>query len=546
MKMIQKVFSKPQKIYSIGRVEEAPKVSLIDGRLYRRPVELANLQLDYFIQKVDKLTSRFRNNNTNPLRWLIPAMNKWEGKGTFPKFIFEELTLEKVSQLISDLGNSSSMGTDSIDARAFKYATSILAPPIKHIINVSLRTSTYANCWKLSKLVPLLKSKDLNKLSPSAYRPIAIMPALSKIVEKAAQTQLLNFFEKNKLLNDCTHAYRKGYSTTTTLLDITDKLYSAIDNKKISSIMTIDQSAAFDCVSHTILIDKLWIYNIDEKALSWLTSYLEYRTQFVTIGRARSRMGRVSIGVPQGSVLGPLLYSIYTNEMSEAVNDSACTDSTHQNSLRLFPTDCLRCGTITQYADDATYVVSSIDRIRNQQKLSENIENLRTFLETNELTINADKTNLVKVMIQQKRAKTRGNPPDLIVRNNVGQLETVSDRKYCRILGMNLQNNMTLNDHLETGKKSLLPSLRKNLGALKNLGKQIPQGSRNTMARGIILSRLSYLIGIWSGATEHLMKKAQIVQNSAVRWVTGCARKTRITTLLNKNWMELSTGNGYH
>ena len=175
----------------------SPQSFLIDGRLYRRPVELANLQLDYFIQKVDKLTSRFRNNNTNPLRWLIPAMNKWEGKGTFPKFIFEELTLEKVSQLISDLGNSSSMGTDSIDARALKDATSILAPPIKHIINVSLRTSTYANCWKLSKLVPLLKSKDLNKLSPSAYRPIAILPALSKIVEKAAQTQLLNYF-KNK------------------------------------------------------------------------------------------------------------------------------------------------------------------------------------------------------------------------------------------------------------------------------------------------------------------------------------------------------------
>ena len=187
----------------------------------------------------------------------------------------------------------------------------------------------------------------------------------------------------------------------------------------------------------------------------------------------------------------------------------------------------MRCGIITQYADDATYVVSNRDRTWNQQKLSENIENLIIYLETNELTINADKMNLVEVMIQQKRAKITGELPDLSVRNNDGQLETVSDRKYCRILGMNLQNNMTLNNHLETGKKSLLPSLRKNLGALKSLDKQIPQGSRNTMARGLILSRLSYLIGIWSGATEHLMKKAQIVQNSA-------ARKTRITTLLDK------------
>ena len=146
--------------------------------------------------------------------------------------------------------------------------------------------------------------------------------------------------------------------------------------------------------------------------------------------------------------------------------------------------------------------------------------------------MNADKTHIVEVMIQQKRAKTPGEPPDLHVMSNEMNQETVTDSKYCRILGMNLQYNMTMNAHLETGSKSLLPSLRRNLGALKSLGRKVPQKIINTMARGLLLGRLTYLIGIWGGATTNLIRKAQIVQNAAAKWVTGHQKKTRMSTLL--------------
>ena len=122
------------------------------------------------------------------------------------------------------------------------------------------------------------------------------------------------------------------------------------------SVMTIDQSAAFDCVSHKILLQKLKLYKLDDSAIMWLESYLKHRTQFVTVGRANSRMTGVSRGVPQGSVLGPLLYSIFTNEMSEVIVDSTCTNQSHQNTDRLFNNECNSCGSLTQYADDATYV----------------------------------------------------------------------------------------------------------------------------------------------------------------------------------------------
>ena len=104
------------------------------------------------------------------------------------------------------------------------------------MINVSLATSEFAQRWKLSKLLPLLKASELNKLFPSSYRPIAILPTVSKLIEKAAQIQLLKFLEDNHLLNDNSHAYRRGYSTTTALLEISEELYSAIDDKKISNL----------------------------------------------------------------------------------------------------------------------------------------------------------------------------------------------------------------------------------------------------------------------------------------------------------------------
>ena len=263
-------------------------------------------------------------------------MSNWSQCGKFEKFYFREVTLLETIELIGRLSNSTSFGTDQIDALALKVAVSHLASPIRHLINVSLKTGKYANKWKLAKLIPLLKSSELNQLLPSSYRPISILPTISKVVEKAAQIQLLEYMEKYKMLNESTHAYRNGRSTTTTLIELTEQLYTAIDANKIASIMTLDQSAAFDCVIHKVLLDKLEMYNISGDVLKWICSYLMYRTQFVEIGTSQSKMYAMERGVPQGSVLGPLLYSLYTNEMSVAIKNPNCKDKVHLNKDELF------------------------------------------------------------------------------------------------------------------------------------------------------------------------------------------------------------------
>ena len=125
---------------------------------------------------------------------------------------------------------------------------------------VQYSTGKFASRWKISKTIPLLKDKELSKLDPTSYRPIAVLLTLSKIIDKVAQVQLCNYLEETKQLNANCHSYRTGLSTTTTLFQLVDSLYEGAENRDISSIMTIDQSSAFDCVEHSVLLNKLKLY----------------------------------------------------------------------------------------------------------------------------------------------------------------------------------------------------------------------------------------------------------------------------------------------
>ena len=136
-----------------------------------------------------------------------------------------------------------------------------------------------------------------------------------------------------------------------------------------------------------------------------------------------------------------------------------------------------------------------------------------------------DKTKITECMIKQKRGRTPRSPPELAILNDNQEQETLRYSNHCWILGTNIQNNLTWLSHLETGKKALLPDLRKHLGALRQLGKKIPRDSWNTLARGLIVSRLTYLTSIWGGTTENQIGKAHIILNAAAKWVTGKTRK---------------------
>ena len=151
------------------------------------------------------------------------------------------------------------------------------------------------------------------------------------------------------------------------------------------------------------------------------------------------------------------------------------------------------------YADDATFRISNKFRRNNQRTLDQKILKIRKYLNENNLFINMDKTVIMECMIKQKRGRMTGEPPELKVINRQGHTEIIKDTQFCKILGASIQNNLTWHGHLELAKKAILPRIRQNLGLMRKLGKLIPYSCRNTLARGMILSKLTYLISVWGG-----------------------------------------------
>ena len=176
--------------------------------------------------------------------------------------------------------------------------------------------------------------------------------------------------------------------------------------------MTVDETSAFDCIVPEILLNKLKIYNFGEDEITWFKDILSFRTQYITIGGKNLSMRQINSGVPQGSVLGPVLYMLYMNELPETLmRPDNCQNVVHKDHINLFSSNCEHCGVTPNYADDATIVAVSNTRLDNQSRLDENLTRMQSFLNKNGLTMNKKKTTLVESMVCQKRTRLRGEPP---------------------------------------------------------------------------------------------------------------------------------------
>ena len=471
---------------------------------------------DYFEEKKRKISAEIPDTPKDPLDYTKEFLkDKY-----VPKFELPSVTPSQVVRIIEKLKNSEACGHDDISTNAMKMLKFSIAPSLAHIINLSLKQGKYPRLWKLAKIIPLHKNNG-EKTDQSKYRPIALLPVFRKVMEKVMARALNRHLENNLLYSDKQHGYRQKRSTATALIQLQEDIVKKFEEGKSSALLCYDSSAAFDTVTHSILLEKLKLYGADEAVIKWFSSYLEDRFQYCELGGKRSTITKILQGVFQGSVLGPLLYILYVNCIV-VLEDEMCQ--------------------LYLYADDTNVRITLTgDNKKNQERIQQKGAEMQTYMDAHHLKFNSEKTQL---LIKKKGINNTHKELSLTMKGKkINQSESV------KVLGIVIGQDEKYEEYLVKGEKSMLKFINKRLNMLKLLSRYADFKTRKALAEGLILSKVGYCISLWGTTTNGILDKIQKVQNKVVRTVFGKRdyRAESLTTLYKSlKWLKIKETRKYH
>ena len=462
----------------------------------------ANLLADFFQEKVENIRNNIKVTNIE--------MRDKIGNNTIEKQFdsFTSITKDDLKNYINHMKNKSCK-LDPAPTDIIKKCSAVLSPIFLKVINQSFQTSIFPESLKNSQITPITKdpNKDTNDLKN--IRPVHNLPFFSKLLEKAAFNQLCEYIENNQLHAKHQSAYRKNLSCETAMFKIVGDIQQFLSDKRYVAIISLDSSAAFDTIDHRILIHRLQFdYNITDKALQWIKSYLMNRNFSVKVNDAESSVRRVSYGVPQGSLLGPLFYVLYTRGIERLVEQN------HGMKIHM-------------YADDLQLYVAFLEehKVFTENLIMACLLDIQCWMNSNFIKLNMDKTQFAIF-----HPKGLSNLSQRLEFKIVQENNAISSSNVLTILGVPLSEDFNFKLFINQKVSACCFHLRN----LKNIKKCLPISTRMILVTNLILSKIDYCNSILVSSTDQDIKPLQRIINSAARFILDVKRRSHIRPYLFK------------
>lgn len=442
-----------------------------DGNSVTGNLNLAQHFNDYF-SSVGSIS-----NNTTPDG--LPTFNTYMPDPVSFSFFLRPTSLEEIKSVIHNL-KISSPGHDDIHIKVIKECSDIISPFLVYIVNKSFQEGCFPDHLKIARVTPIFKKGE--KHLPHNYRPISVLCSISKVFEKVMVNRLMNYLTTNSQISPTQYGFRPSYSTDLAVHHISQNIYNTLDDNKYQITLFCDFTKAFDTISHNILLEKLYNYGIRGKAHSWFRSYLLNRKQYTSFNNTSSSCNVISCGVPQGSILGPVLFLLYINDITR------CTDKVK----------------FLLYADDTTIFIQGSNLHNISITLNNELNQVTNWIKANRLNLNLNKTQyMVSCPLMTRSANT------IIKLDNI-VLKEVNEFKF---LGVILDNKLKWKSHIETiqTKVSLLT------GVMYKIRSYLNENSLRQLYFTLIYPYFYYCSAIWGGAYKTYADSLFVTQKKLLR-----------------------------